>query len=137
MTIATKNVCLATAEQHKSRYCGGGRCGTIRGLTLQQFAAKFGNPHDTGDGDKVHAEWYFQTPRGLVSVYDYWWNPKDQLSIGLRNTTKNNPFGNSRASLWLARYMRDLGIDASAYTNHSTEAWRNYGGVPKPAKVAL
>lgn len=135
MTITTKNVCLATAEQHANHVIGGGRCGTVH-LTLQQFAAKFGNPHGAGDGDKVHAEWYFMTPRGLVSVYDYWWNPKGQLSIGLRNTTKDNPFGNSRASLWLARYMRDLGVFATAKTTNSTEAWRNYGGIPKPARRA-
>ena len=114
MTIVNRNVCLATAEQHKSHYVGGGRCGTIHGMNLHSFADKFGDPHDLGDGDKVHAQWYFMTPRGLVSVYDYWWNADDVLSIGIRNTTKDNPFGNSKASLWLARYLRERGIDAKA-----------------------
>jgi len=117
MTIANKSVCLATATQHSTRKVGGGRCGTVYGLTLQDFGRRFGNPHDTGDGDKVHAEWYFSTPRGLVSVYDYWWNPKDQLSIGLRNTTKTDPFGNHNASMWLARFLREMGIRAIGQGN--------------------
>jgi len=111
MSIANRNVCLATAEQVISRDHGGYRVGSVIGLTLQQFAAKFGNPHDHGDGDKVHAEWYFMTPRGLVDVYDYWWNPKNVLSIGLRNC-KNGIDGNINAARWLARYLREMGIKA-------------------------
>lgn len=113
MTIASNNVRLATAEEHQAGTIGGGRAGTIRGLTLADFGARFGDPHELGDGDKVTAEWYFQTPRGLVSVYDYWWNAKDELSIGVRNTTEGNPFGNANAARWLARFLRELGIRAS------------------------
>ena len=65
----------------------GHRLGTAF-LTLKQFEQKIGKPHyadysrDGIDGDgKVHAVWIIKTPRGNAAVRDYWWNPKDQLSI--------------------------------------------------------
>jgi len=122
MTIANKNVCLATAEQHQAHRIGGGRSGTVYNMTIQQFGHLFGNPHGTGDGDKVHAEWYFSTPRGLVAVHDYWWN-KNCLSIGTRNTTKNNPFGDCRATRWLTRYLRERNIDA--WTGTEKHGWED------------
>ena len=114
--IATKRVCLATPEEHKAREIGGGRAGTVH-ATLASFAAKFGDPHETftpenSDG-KVTAEWYFSTPRGLFSVYDYWWNPPGILSIGLRNSVRGREFGDKRAVLWARRYFRELGLEAS------------------------
>lgn len=113
MNIA-EHVSLATAEERKAYRCyGGGRAGTLRGLTLQQFAKVFGNPHEHGDGEKVTASWFFVTPRGMVAVHDYWWNKSDELSIGLRNATKGNPFGDPRAMLWVRKYFRALGLNAS------------------------
>ena len=103
--IARKHVRLATPEEHqRRRHGGGGRAGTIH-ATLEGFARKFGDPHETftpenSDG-KVTAEWYFMTPRGLISVYDYWWNPPGALSIGLRNSIDpDSPTG----SLWLKEF---------------------------------
>ena len=108
-------VSLATAEQSKSRGLGGGRVGTITGLTLQDFARRFGDPHEVSpnglgvecddfqDG-KITASWHFVTPRGIVEVGDYWWNKKDELSVRA---------GNLKALRWFARWARDRGM---AYT---------------------
>lgn len=118
MTIANRLVCLATAEQSQNENGHGGRCGSIRGLTPRDFGAKFGEPHDTDIDGKVNAIWYFMTPRGLTAVYDYWWNRDDELSIGLRNGDKDKPHGDSRAAMWLARYLREHGIYAFASEAH-------------------
>lgn len=100
-----ERVALATAERSQQYHddmartpwpwrCGG-RCGTLF-LSLEDFARRVGDPHkqvprdqwrkydqyDLLDGaGKISAIWYFDTPRGLVEVSDYWWNPPDQLSI--------------------------------------------------------
>ncbi len=93
-----------------------GRAGTVF-ATLEEFEAIAGPPtvaaprahwydydgHNLTDGaGKVSAEWEIDTPRGPIAVYDYWWNPKGQLSIGLR--------GDSRAFLWLRQGLRDRGL---------------------------
>ncbi len=109
-------VCLATPEEHQGRGFGG-RERTLHNITLQQFATRFGDPHATftpenSDG-KVTAEWYFMTPRGLVSVYDYWWNPPGILSIGNRTGQRGAPRGNHKAMLWARRYFRECGLEVS------------------------
>jgi len=77
------NVCLASAGATEKGY----RQGTAF-LTLQEFAKKFGDPHQSNfnedgiDGSgKVHAIWIIKTPRGNAAVRDYWWNPETELSI--------------------------------------------------------
>lgn len=40
-----------------------------------------GKPHET-NGDKTTAEWFFETPAGPASLYDYWWNGPVEWSIG-------------------------------------------------------
>lgn len=94
-----------------------GRAGTVF-ATLEEFEAVAGPPtvaaprefwyaydsnHPLTDGaGKVSAEWEIDTPRGPIAVHDYWWNPKGQLSIGLR--------GDARALLWLRRGLTARGL---------------------------
>ena len=121
-----RNVSLASAEEHQAhhkqslrrqnevpiKYRCGGRIGTISGMTLEDFAAKLGDPHDSVpreewrhyrdrsllDGcGKVSASWFFMTPRGMVEVGDYWWNRKDELSIRAWDT---------RSMRWFRRWCK-------------------------------
>lgn len=104
---------LATAEESKrywddlcemrksnSRWNGhGSRIATVR-CSLEEFADRVGDPHETLPRDKwrnydlpdselmdfssdgkITAIWYFVSPRGLIEVSDYWWNPPTQLSV--------------------------------------------------------
>ena len=104
MTIASENVCKLTDGIVGT----GGRAGTITGCTLDQFQSIFGEPHETGIDGKITRLWYFQTPRGIVAVYDYWWNGPNELSIGLRN----GALGDIRAKRWAVRYFREHGLIA-------------------------
>lgn len=95
----------------------GCRVGTIR-MSLEDFARRFGDPHESApreqwrnynghdllDGaGKVSARWFFETPRGPLYVSDYWWNAKDELSIGAMD---------SRAMRWFRRWCAARGIPA-------------------------
>lgn len=126
MRNMNRYVSLATAERCRQwfdelpavpqRYRGGGRLATLNGHTLEQFAARVGDPHEAAprehwrdynghdliDGaGKVSASWKFDTPRGLVEVSDYWWNRPDELSV--RATDK-------RALRWFGRWCRQNGF---------------------------
>lgn len=104
-----------SAPSEKFRRLACGRAGTVF-CTLAEFEAVAGPPTHAAPRDhwydynqkltdgagKVSAEWEIATPRGPIAVYDYWWNPRDQLSIGLR--------GDSRALLWLRKGLADRGI---------------------------
>jgi hypothetical protein len=104
-----------SAPAAKFRRLASGRAGTIFS-TLHEFEAVAGPPtiaaprdqwYDysqklTDGAGKVSAEWTIATPRGPISVHDYWWNPRDQLSIGL--------LGDSRAMIWLRKGLADRGI---------------------------
>lgn len=122
----SENVSLATAarsqqwfedlERAPQKWRGGGRQATLYGHTLEDFARRIGNPHqaaprehwrnynghDLTDGaGKVSAIWYFDTPRGLVEVHDYWWNRPNELSI---NATDR------RAIRWFKRWCATNGF---------------------------
>lgn len=90
---------------------GAGSCrmGTVN-ATLGDMVEVFGTPNDVTahedglDGaGKVFFEYNFMTPRGPVTVRDYWWNAADELSIAAAN---------DMAALWLARFMRQNGLRA-------------------------
>ena len=88
----------------------GHRCGTLF-CSLEEFARRVGDPHamdfstDGLDGSgKVHAEWSINTPRGVVNIHDYWWNPPGQLSIGAVS---------ERAALWGRAWLRLHGFKCS------------------------
>lgn len=96
---------------------GTSRAGTAI-ITLADFADIFGPAHETFEPEifdgplgkveespKVTACWYFKTPRGIVTVRDYWWNRLNELSIGAQSY---------KAALWVARHLRHHGITASA-----------------------
>ncbi len=103
----TNNVCIAMAIKSTT---GCFRQGTAF-ITLQDFAAKFGNPHQSNSKEsgidgagKVHAIWIIDTPRGTTTIHDYWWNPPDQLSIGASDY---------RAAQWCRGWLRTQGIKTS------------------------
>jgi hypothetical protein len=123
--LASRHVSLATAERSKQwhhdlprvplKRRAGGRCATLV-CTLEQFAARLGNPHCAAPSDqwrnyeghdlidgagKVSAVWYFDTPRGLVRVSDYWWNAANELSILACDV---------RAVIWFRRWCREHGF---------------------------
>ncbi len=105
--VAFAHCHLATREELNALpWVGGGRIGTIRGFTLDRVREIFGEPQETDIDGKVQCEWTFITPRGPVTVYDYWWNAPDELSIGQR--------GDRRAAYWIARVFRDIGARASS-----------------------
>ena len=79
-------------------------------IDLETFGRRFGDPHDQDfsengiDGaGRVHAIWHIDTPRGIVQISDYWWNPENQLSI--RAATK-------KAALWVISWLKIHGIKA-------------------------
>ncbi len=71
--------------------------------TLYQLEELFGQCHGEGDFEKVTKEWYFQTPRGEVTIHDYWWNSPDIQSIGSEDW---------RATRWMIAYLRRNKIKA-------------------------
>jgi hypothetical protein len=88
----------------------GGRVGTAR-ATRTQLDVLLGLPSyrysaDEGDG-KVTIGWVFKTPRGPAEIRDYWWNGPTEWSIAAPN---------HKAGLWLAAYLRRLGLAASTRT---------------------
>tara|TARA_R110002074_G_scaffold71747_5_gene165679 strand:+ start:88 stop:399 length:312 start_codon:yes stop_codon:yes gene_type:complete len=88
------------AKEHPG-WVGGGRIGTLH-LGLSDFEEGFGAPHEL-DNDKVTKVWYFNTPRGLCRVYDYWWNGSNALSIGGPRDI---------SARWLIGYLKAKGYKA-------------------------
>jgi hypothetical protein len=102
--MSTKNIvklCLMTTE-HGDGYRQG-TCVADRAKLI----AVLGKPTGKGDGDKVTMEWHINTPRGIVALRDYWWNAKDEWSIGTAS---------HKACLWAINYLRSLGF--VAYFGH-------------------
>jgi hypothetical protein len=95
-----KNIELAPMRQD----CDGGsyRTGTAY-LDLAKARHHFGAAGGHGDGEKVTAEWFFNTPRGVAILRDYWWNGASVLSIASAGP---------HAGRWLAAYLRTLGVRA-------------------------
>jgi len=59
----------------------GWRIGTIVATEAELIQA-LGPPYDPGADGKVTRAWMFHTPRGFVTVRDYWWNMPEEWSIG-------------------------------------------------------
>jgi len=90
---------------------GSCRRGTVF-ISLSEFGRKFGDPHisnfsnDGVHGDeKIHAMWTVDTPRGPVNIYDYWWNPKAQLSIGAKD---------KYSFLWCKGWLKMHGVECKS-----------------------
>lgn len=91
--------------------CMGHRIGTAI-ANLDAICAALGDPtndwrNDTDGDGKVTLAWVFQTPRGRAELRDYWWNAKDEWSIAAQDR---------KSAMWLARFLRRMGIDASSLT---------------------
>ena len=59
------------------------------------------SPEGVDGAGKVHALWFIHTPRGSATLYDYWWNGENVLSIGA---------GGRRSTLWAVKWLRLRGI---------------------------
>lgn len=82
----------------------GGRIGTaISPLNVLKEALGKPSYTDSVDG-KVTIGWVFATPRGPAEIRDYWWNGPTEWSLASREP---------KAAMWLAKYLRGLGIKAS------------------------
>ncbi len=81
---------------------GSSRMGTAF-CTLNDLEALFGQCHGEGDFEKVTKEWYFETPRGRVTIRDYWWNSPNIQSIASIEW---------RATRWMIAYLRRNKIKA-------------------------
>lgn len=104
--VIARNVCLASVYRPNL----GCRIGTRYGVTLYDLANLIGSPHvaapkedwydytkDLYDGaGKVSAIWQIDTPRGPADLRDYWWNKRDEISIGAAD---------HRTLLWVHRWM--------------------------------
>lgn len=90
-----------------SKFCGGGRVGTVV-ADKDRLHAVLGSAHQVIDEEYV---WVYHTPKGLVSVHTYWWNQKDEFSIGATSV---------KAARWVAGYMRALGFSAKI---GNTQEW--------------
>lgn len=92
---------------------GSGRMTTREDITLYDMAAFMGPPHSAlpesewynYDDEKVTASWYFNTPRGPVTIRDYYWHDKGTLTIAGHDM---------RALLWIERYLDLRGIGKRA-----------------------
>ena len=65
--------------------------------TLYELEALFGECHRQGDMERITKEWYFETPRGRVTIHDWWTDKTDNLSIVSENW---------RATRWMIAYLR-------------------------------
>jgi len=66
------------------------------------FATGF--PRYYADGDRMTIGWILETPRGFALIRDWWWNEPKEWTL-----SASSP----RAALWLAGFLRSLGIRAS------------------------
>lgn len=82
---------------------GSHRVGTAI-CTLYELEELFGQCHTEGDFEKVTKEWHFETPRGRVTIRDYWWNRPTEQSIAAKDW---------KAGLWFMAYLRRFKIAAS------------------------
>jgi len=93
---------------------GSHRVGTAI-CTLTELEELFGQCHTDGDMEKVTKEWHFETPRGRVTIRDYWWNKSTEQSIAANDY---------RACRWMIAFLRRLKIVANMNTN-SGNIWGN------------
>ena len=50
--------------------------------TSKELTEVLGPAHDWDIDGKVKFQWTFDTPDGVASVYDYWWNQPGEQSVG-------------------------------------------------------
>lgn len=73
----------------------GSRMGTAT-AEESRLCELFGPPFRV-TGGKVTKRWIIKTPRGAVELRDYWWNAKNEWSIG--SATES-------AARWAVRFLR-------------------------------
>ena len=83
---------LAGSVRRGSAYC-----------SLYELEELFGQCHSEVNTARVTKEWYFETPRGRVTIHDFWSNPHFVLSIVSIDW---------RATRWMIAYLRRNKIKA-------------------------
>lgn len=82
---------------------GMGRIGTVY-ASVNEFTQVFGGAHEEDpSGEQVTKWWHFETPRGRVTVRDWYRNRENELSICAID---------HRAAIWAAAYFRRCNIQA-------------------------
>lgn len=96
---------LVRAIPAGSELAGMGLYGCVY-ASVYEFSEVFGaaHTHDPGGAHWQH-QWYFETPRGRAIVRDWHLSPGGLLSVIATD---------QRAALWLASYLRVLGLRARA-----------------------
>ena len=95
---------------------GTSRFGTVF-ATVPEFTEIFGAAHEEDPGgERVRRWWFFETPRGRVSVREVWHNPENNLSLCAIDW---------RATLWAAKFFRVCGIKAKGVDNGWRIGWRH------------
>jgi len=96
---------------------GGSRIGTVY-AEYRDLCIALGRPHQFYPGeadDKVTYKWEIQTPRGVASIYDYWWSANGHWSIGAKDR---------RVNRWVHRYLRSLGCPVLELSEELSKIWR-------------
>ena len=63
--MTSENITRYEGEFISTWYQG---CATV---SYAKLVETFGEPHETGDLDKTDAEWCFDTPAGIATIYNY------------------------------------------------------------------
>ena len=99
------NKCYELIKLNPMATCNPGS--TRRGnlvCNLARVERLFGPSHTQGQTNQMSAEWFFETPRGRVTIRDWWSAPTDQLTIAAST---------DKAARWLVSYLTFLGSKAS------------------------
>lgn len=105
-----KNAFNRLAKAKPGATVAAGRTGTAyatldvlkRALGDPSFSSR--SPRYYADGDRFTIGWMLETPRGYALLRDWWANGPEEWSLSAASP---------RAALWLAGYLRSLGICAS------------------------
>lgn len=96
---------------------GGSRAGTVF-AEYRDLVLALGKPtqYHPGDADdKVSYEWEIWTPRGVASIYDYWWSGNGHWSIGAKD---------KRVNRWVHRYLWALNCPVMRLGEDFAKHWR-------------
>lgn len=105
--------------QRSHRRPMGCRHGTALGLS-SVLAAVLGQPDKVSSVDrKITTSWVFETPRGTAEVRDYRWNHPIEWTIAASS---------HKAAMYLARYLRQLGVPATTKEDLSGSAFLRRNG---------
>ncbi len=104
---------MTLERAHRATAVMGGRIGTSVATRAALVAALGAPSYDTPSADeKVTIGWIYKTPRGPAELRDYWWNSASEWSVAAANR---------KAAMWLCRFLRRQGIQASTLIYNARE----------------